>query len=164
MNWYVIYTKSRYGKAVADKLALLGIEVYCPLLKRKKLWSDRWKWVEEPLFRSYCFVSLEEKDKDLVFSVPGVVRYVYHCGQPATIREKEMNLLKKWLNEYDHDSLEAGNLNVNDRIRIRSGALLDKEAKVLVSKGNYALLLLEDIGLQVKVDLRKNIVEKLQVS
>jgi transcription antitermination factor NusG len=164
MNWYVIYTKSRYEKAVADKLALLGIEVYCPLLKRKKLWSDRWKWVEEPLFRSYCFVSLEEKDKDLVFSVPGVVRYVYHCGQPATIREKEMNLLKKWLNEYDHDSLEAGNLNVNDRIRIRSGALLDKEAKVLVSKGNYALLLLEDIGLQVKVDLRKNIVEKLQVS
>jgi transcription antitermination factor NusG len=164
MSWYVIYTKSRYEKAVADKLNLLGIEVYCPLLKRKKLWSDRWKWVEEPLFRSYCFVSLEEKDKDLVFSVPGVVRYVYHCGQPATIREKEMNLLKKWLNEYDHDSLEAGNLNVNDRIRIRSGALLDKEAKVLVSKGNYALLLLEDIGLQVKVDLRKNIVEKLQVS
>jgi transcription antitermination factor NusG len=164
MSWYVIYTKSRYEKAVADKLNLLGIEVYCPLLKRKKLWSDRWKWVEEPLFRSYCFVSLEEKDKNLVFSVPGVVRYVYHCGQPATIREKEMNLLKKWLNEYDHDSLEAGNLNVNDRIRIRSGALLDKEAKVLVSKGNYALLLLEDIGLQVKVDLRKNIVEKLQVS
>jgi transcription antitermination factor NusG len=164
MSWYVVYTKSRYEKAVADKLNLLGIEVYCPLLKRKKLWSDRWKWVEEPLFRSYCFVSLEEKDKDLVFSVPGVVRYVYHCGQPATIREKEMNLLKKWLNEYDHDSLEAGNLNVNDRIRIRSGALLDKEAKVLVSKGNYALLLLEDLGLQVKVDLRKNIVEKLQVS
>jgi transcription antitermination factor NusG len=164
MNWYVIYTKSRYEKAVADKLNLLGIEVYCPLLKRKKLWSDRWKWVEEPLFRSYCFVSLEENDKDLVFLVPGVVRYVYYCGQPATIREREMNLLKKWLNEYDHDSLEAGNLNVNDKIRIRSGVLLDKEAKVLVSKGNYALLLLEDLGLQVKVDLRKNIVEKLQVS
>jgi transcription antitermination factor NusG len=164
MSWYVIYTKSRYEKAVADKLNLLGIEVYCPLLKRKKLWSDRWKWVEEPLFRSYCFVSLEENDKDLVFLVPGVVRYVYYCGQPATIREREMNLLKKWLNEYDHDSLEAGNLNVNDKIRIRSGVLLDKEAKVLVSKGNYALLLLEDLGLQVKVDLRKNIVEKLQVS
>ena len=164
MNWYVIYTKSRYEKAVADKLNLLGIEVYCPLLKRKKLWSDRWKWVEEPLFRSYCFVQLEDKDRDSIFSVPGVVRYVYHCGQPATIREKEMNLLKKWLNEYDHDSLEAVNLNVNDRIRIRSGALLDKEAEVLESKGHYALLLLEDLGLQVKVDLRKNIVEKLQVS
>jgi transcription antitermination factor NusG len=164
MSWYVIYTKSRYEKAVADKLNLLGIEVYCPLLKRKKLWSDRWKWVEEPLFRSYCFVQLEDKDRDSIFTVPGVVRYLYHCGKPAIIREKEMDLLKKWLNEYDHDSLEAGNLNVNDRIRIRSGALLDKEAKVLVSKGNYALLLLEGLGLQVKVDLRRNIIEKLQVS
>ena len=164
MNWYVIYTKSRYEKAVADKLSLLGIEVYCPLLKRKKLWSDRWKWVEEPLFRSYCFVSLEEKDKDLVFSVPGVVRYVYHCGQPATIREKEMNLLKSWLMEYDHDSIETTNLNVNDQIRIRSGALIDKEAQVLESKGNYALLLLKDLGLQVRVDLRKNVIEKLIAS
>jgi transcription antitermination factor NusG len=164
MNWYVIYTKSRSEKAVADKLSLLGIEVYCPLLKRKKLWSDRWKWVEEPLFRSYCFVSLDEKDRELVFSVPGVVRYVYHCGQPATIREKEMNLLKSWLMQYEHESIEATNLNVNDRIRIRSGALIDKEAEVLHSKGNFALLLLEDLGLQVRVDLRKNIVEKIPVS
>ncbi|MDP2414353.1 UpxY family transcription antiterminator [Daejeonella sp.] len=164
MNWYVLYTKSRNEKAVADKLALSGIEVYCPLLRRKKLWSDRWKWVEEPLFRSYCFVRLEDKDRDTVFSVPGIVRYVYHCGKPAIIRSKEMDLLKSWLMQYDHDTIIAENLNVSDRIRIRSGALMDKEAEVLESKGNYALLLLEDLGLQVKVDLRKNIVEKLQVS
>ena len=73
-----------------------------------------------------------------------------------------MDLLKSWLAEYYHDNIQTGNLNVNDRIRIRSGALIDKEAEVLESKGNYALLLLEDLGLQVKVDLRKNIVEKLQ--
>ena len=164
MNWYVLYTKSRYEKAVADKLALSGVEVYCPLLKRKKLWSDRWKWVEEPLFRSYCFVSLENQDRDRVFSVPGVVRYVYHCGKPAVIRDKEMDLLKSWLMQYDHDSIVSENLNVNDRIRIRSGVLMDKEAEILESKGNYALLLLEDLGLQVRVDLRKNIVEKIQVS
>jgi transcription antitermination factor NusG len=164
MRWYVLYTKSRCEKAVADKCTQLGIEVFCPLLKRNKLWSDRWKWVEEPLFRSYCFVSLEDKERDSVLRIPGVVRYVFHCGKPATIREKEMNLLKNWLLEYDHDSIEAGNLNANDRIRILSGALMDKEAEVLESKGNYVLLLLEDLGLQVKVDLRKNIVEKIQVS
>ena len=164
MNWYVIYTKSRYEKAVADKLALFGIEVYCPLLKIKKLWSDRWKWVEEPLFRSYCFVRLEDKNRDRIFTVHGVVRYVYHCGKLAIIRDKEMDLLKNWLMQYDHDSILSETLNVNDRIRIRSGALMDKEAEVLESKGHYALLLLEDLGLQVKVDLRKNIIEKLLVS
>jgi transcription antitermination factor NusG len=164
MNWHVLYTKSRCEKAVADKLSLCGIEVYCPLLRRKKLWSDRWKLVEEPLFKSYCFVRLEDKDRDRIFTVPGVVRYVYHCGKPAVIREKEMDLLKSWLMQYDQNTILAENLNTNDRIRIRSGALIDKEAEVLESKGNYALLLLEDLGLQVKVDLRKNIVEKIQVS
>lgn len=149
---------------VADKIAKAGIEVFCPLLKRKKLWSDRWKWVEEPLFRSYCFVRLKDSERDQIFSVPGVVRYVFHCGKPAIIREKEMNLLKSWLIEYDHESIQAESLNVNDRIRIRSGALMDKEAEVLERKGNYVLLLLEDLGLQVRVDLRKNIVEKLQAS
>ena len=161
MNWYVIYTKSRYEKAVSEKLALSGIEVYCPLLKRKKLWSDRWKWVEEPLFRSYCFVHIDEKEKDKVFSVQGVVRYVYHCGRPAIVRDMEMELLKNWLMQFDHESIVIDNLNVNDRIRIRSGALIDKEAKVVESKGSYAILFLEDLGLQVRVDLRKNLVEKI---
>ena len=164
MNWYVLYTKSRFEKSVSEKLGLLGIEVYCPILKRKKLWSDRWKLVEEPLFRSYCFVQLEDKDNDNVFNVPGVVRYVYHCGRPAIIREKELDLFKSWLMQYDHDSILSETLNASDRIRIRSGALMDKEAEVLESKGNYALLLLEDLGLQVKVDLRNNIIEKIQVS
>lgn len=164
MNWFVIYTKSRSEKMVADKLTKAGIEVFCPLLKRRKLWSDRWKWVEEPLFKSYCFVRLEDSDRNKVFSVPGVVRYVYHCGKPAIIRDKEMNLLKNWLIEYDHECIQTENLHVNDRIRIRSGALMEKEAEVLERKGNFALLLLEDMGLQVRVDLRKNIVEKLQAS
>jgi transcription antitermination factor NusG len=162
MNWYVLYTKSRSEKSVADKLSLSGFEVYCPILKRKKQWSDRWKWVEEPLFRSYCFVQVSDIDREKVLNVQGVVRYVFHCGKPALIREKEMNLLKSWLMQYDHESIEATHLNVKDRIRIRSGALMDKEAEVLESKGNYALLLLEDLGLQVRVDLRKNIVEKIK--
>jgi transcription antitermination factor NusG len=162
MNWYVLYTKSRSEKSVADKLSLSGFEVYCPILKRKKQWSDRWKWVEEPLFRSYCFVQVSDIDREKVLNVQGVVRYVFHCGKPAVIREKEMNLLKSWLMQYDHESIEATHLNVKDRIRIRSGALMDKEAEVLESKGNYALLLLEDLGLQVRVDLRKNIVEKIK--
>ena len=162
MNWYVLYTKSRCEKAVAEKLALTGVEVYCPLLKKKKLWSDRWKWVEEPLFRSYCFVYVDEKEREKVFSVSGVVRYLYHCGKPAIVRHQEMELLKNWLMEYDHESIEACSFNARDKIMIRSGALMDKTAEVLESRGNYATLYLEDLGLQVKVDLRKNIVEKLK--
>lgn len=164
MNWHVIYTKSRSEKLVAEKLAQLGIEVYCPVLKLKKRWSDRYKLVEEPLFRSYCFVRISAADREKVFGVPAVVRYVFHCSKPAIIRDKEMEQLKSWLMDYEHESIEVRGLKANDQIVLKSGALMDKEALVLENKGNYATLYLKDMGVQVKVDLRKNIVERLKAS
>lgn len=161
MNWYVLYTKSRCEKAVAEKLALSGVEVYCPLLKKKKLWSDRWKWVEEPLFRSYCFVHLKDAERDKVFSVSGVVRYLYHCGKPAIVRTSEIELLKNWLDEYCHESIESLGFQRNDKVFLRSGVLINHKAEVLSSTRNYIFLFLESLGIQIKVDLRKNIVEKL---
>lgn len=161
MNWFVIYTKSRYEKVVAEKLQALGIRVYCPMLKTKRRWSDRWKWVEEPLFRSYCFVCLSDSERDEVFNVSGVVRYLYHCGRPAIVREKEIELLKDWLNEYNHESFESFEYQAKDKVILRTGVLMDQKAEVIISSGNYITLKLESLGLQIRVDLRKNIVEKL---
>lgn len=161
MNWYVLYTRSRYEKAVAEKLASAGMEGYCPVLKTKKRWSDRYKWIEEPLFRSYCFVRIDDKEREKALWIPGVVKYLYHCGKPAVIREKDMEVVKSWLMNYDHDTIEVINLSEKDRIQIRSGALIGHTAEVLESKGNYALLYLESLSTKVKIDLRKNIVEKV---
>lgn len=161
MSWHVIYTKSRSEKSAAEKLSQAGFEVYCPVLKTKKLWSDRWKWVEEPLFRSYCFINVEDSQREKALFIPGVVKYVFHCGKPAIIRDREMDTLKNWLEQYDHESLSTGTYNTNDRIRFKSGALMDKEGAVIEARGNYATLYLEDLALQVKVDLRKNLVEKV---
>lgn len=161
MNWYVIYTKSRFEKAVSEKLEASGICVYCPMLKTKRRWTDRWKWVEEPLFRSYCFVYLDDKDRDTVFEVPGVVRYIHHCGKPAVVREKEIELLKSWLSEYSHEGIESVGYQTNEKVIIRTGILMDHRANVISSSGNYITMKLESLGLQIRVDLRKNIVEKL---
>ena len=164
MNWHVIYTKSRSEKLVAEKLSQLGFEVYCPVLKLKKRWSDRYKLVEEPLFRSYCFIRISATEREKVFRFPAVIRYVFHCGKPAIIRDKEMEQLKSWLMDYEHESIEVRGLNANDQIVLNSGPLMDNQALVLENKGNYAILYLKDMGVQVKVDLRKNIVEKLKAS
>ena len=161
MKWYVIYTKPRFEKVVAEKLALAGVDVYCPLLKMKKRWSDRWKWVEEPLFRSYCFVRVDESDKNKVLTINGVVRYLYHCGKPAIVRDKEIELLKDWLGQFNHDSIQSSVFNTRDKVQLKSGPLMDQKAEVLNSGGNYLMLRLETLGLQIKVDLRSNIVEKI---
>lgn len=75
MNWYVIYTKPKWEKKVAEQLADAGIECYCPLITQVRQWSDRKKKVVVPLFNSYVFVRLEDCDRNLVFQSPGAVRY-----------------------------------------------------------------------------------------
>ena len=61
-SWYALYVKSRAEKKVAADLSANSIEYYLPLQKVLKQWSDRKKWVEEPLFRSYVFVRIISDD------------------------------------------------------------------------------------------------------
>lgn len=161
MKWHVLYTKSRTEKAVAAKLDSMGIEVYCPVLKTKRRWSDRWKWVEEPLFGSYCFVRLAENERDIVFTVKGVVRYLFYCGKPAVVRQEEIELLKRWLNEYDHNQISTKAFTPTDKVVLKSGALIDQTAEVVRNEGNFLMLKLDDLGMMIKVDLRENAVEKI---
>ena len=57
-KWFVVYTKSRCEKKVADLLTKKGIENYCPLNRVQKQWSDRKKIILAPLFTSYVFVRI----------------------------------------------------------------------------------------------------------
>ncbi|MEO6221006.1 MAG: transcription termination/antitermination NusG family protein, partial [Ginsengibacter sp.] len=50
-TWYVVYTRPRWEKKIAENLLRLGIEHYCPLNKVTRQWSDRKKKVLEPLFK-----------------------------------------------------------------------------------------------------------------
>ncbi|CAN0601278.1 unnamed protein product, partial [Ectocarpus sp. 12 AP-2014] len=61
-NWYVLYVKPKNEKKVAERLLSHQIEVYCPMIKEVKQWSDRKKTIEVPLFKSYVFVQIAESD------------------------------------------------------------------------------------------------------
>ena len=75
-KWISIYTKSRHEKVVAKKLVENGFEVYLPMLREKRKWSDRKKWVEFPLFKSYMFVKTEIKESISIVKVPNVVKII----------------------------------------------------------------------------------------
>ena len=77
MNWLVLYTKPHFEIKVAQILNSLGITAYCPTLKLIKQYSDRKKKAETPLLRSYVFVQIDDKERNRVFSVPGVIRYLF---------------------------------------------------------------------------------------
>ncbi|GAB3258003.1 UpxY family transcription antiterminator [Larkinella harenae] len=164
MPWFVIYTKSRSEKLVADGIQKKGIEVYCPLRKVKRKWSDRYKIIEEPLFRSYCFVKLEDRERSQVFGVPGFVRYLFWLNKPAIVREEEIEQIKKMLNDFDHETIQVHQFEVADKVRIDSGAFMKQEGEIVAQQGKKLTLHLESLGIYLSVDASKTKVDRLPKS
>ena len=148
MNWYALYTKPRSEKKVADKLAQSGIEVYCPMVIQIKQWSDRKKKTETPLIPSYVFVNIEEKNRNNVFDIPGVVRYLFWLGKPAIIREVEILALKESLKE-TLSSVEIADYKTGDTINIPEGPFKGQEGIIKEVKKNKLQLVLKELGMLI---------------
>jgi transcription antitermination factor NusG len=151
MNWYALYTKPRWEQKVAKELEKRDIEVYCPTITEVKQWSDRKKKVTSPLFKSYVFVYLEEKNRSQVFDVPGAVQYIFWLGKPAIIRQEEITTIKNWLEEDDVESVEVSHLSPGDRLTIAEGSFKGKEAVVQKVGKKRLKLVLKSLGLVVNV-------------
>lgn len=87
-KWYALYTRAKWEKKVVALLDKKNITNYCPLNRVHKQWSDRKKVMYEPLFRSYVFVYITEKEKLTTRDTDGVLHFVMHEGKPAVIREE----------------------------------------------------------------------------
>ncbi|MFL5772769.1 MAG: UpxY family transcription antiterminator [Flavisolibacter sp.] len=145
-RWYAIYTRPRWEKKVNSLLSEKGIESYCPLNKVRREWSDRIKTVEEPLFKSYVFVKIDEADRSNVRMTTGVVNFVYWNGKPAVIREKEIQTIKRFLNEYEQVEVVKMDFAVEDRVRVTSGPMMDQEGKVMELKNKTAKVCIDSLG------------------
>ena len=148
MPWFVIYTKSRNEKKVAELLQKNGVEVFCPIVKLKKNWSDRKKIVETPLFNSYVFVNLSEKDRNVVFNVPGVIRYVFWLKKPAVARDSEIESLKAVLND-TMDSFSIENYQIGDTVKISEGVFKGLDGVIEKQSNNKLHVILENVGIKI---------------
>ena len=98
-RWYALYTRSRHEKKVDYQLREKGIESYLPLQRVLRKWSDRKKWVEEPLFRCYVFVHVDPANRLRALQTFGVVRFVTFSDEPAVVRDDEIENIRRILRE-----------------------------------------------------------------
>ena len=94
LQWIAVRSKPRAEKVTFDQLTKKGIDAYLPLVKERRKWSDRKKWVELPLFSSYLFVKLELKNSIYVLQTHGVSSIVKFNGTIATVQESVVNSIR----------------------------------------------------------------------
>ena len=161
-NWYAIYTSSRTEKKVSERLSNRGIEVYCPFRKELRIWSDRKKKVEVPVFPSYVFVKVDELGRLKVLETPGVVNFVFWLGKPAIIRESELNAIRSFLNEHETANSRSIEIKLGQEVKIAVGQFQNRDGIVTEIRNTSVVLRLEGLGFELYAEVQKNQVEKVK--
>lgn len=160
-KWYVVYTRPRWEKKVAALLQDKGIEYYCPLNKVQKQWSDRKKFVMEPLFKGYVFVSINETLKWDVKLVDGILNFVYWLGKPAVVKQTEIETIQKFLQEFEDIDVVNTRPEAEDQVIVKQGILMHYKGIVIDVIGNKARVNIESMGLQLSATFDVKNLEKI---
>lgn len=162
-NWFVFYTKSRQEKKVEQLLTKRGYEVFLPLQKVMRQWSDRKKKVEVPLFNSYIFVNESEDKIPVILQTPGMAWNIRHNDRPAVLHPKEYEMIHRFLDSglfVESGSVE--DFKQGDAVEIIDGPLKGLKGSVVrTSDGDKFSVTLESIGHSLKVTLDPIVLKKL---
>jgi transcription elongation factor/antiterminator RfaH len=141
MPWYALYTRPRHEKQVFQELSNKQIEAFLPTYKVRRRWSDRYKIVEEPLFKNYLFVNVDFNTRYYDTLRPyGAVGFITFDGKPAQIPQEEIDAIRRLVESelpYDpHPYLKVGR-----KVRVRSGPLQGCEGILTRKKGLARLVI-----------------------
>ncbi len=139
-NWYALYTRFRHEKKVEYQLQQKGIETYLPIRSMLRKWSDRKKWISEPLFHCYIFIYSDVKERFDAIRSYGAVRIISFAGQPAVVKEHEINYIKSILSEIP-DATPCYDIPVGSRVKIRRGPLAGVEGILTESKNKNRMII-----------------------
>jgi transcription antitermination factor NusG len=164
-KWYVIYTKSRHEKMLADKLQGMGYEVYLPLIKTPSIRQDRKKTIEKPLFNSYIFIK-ETIDLEPLRIFSGFVSYLQYNGKPAVVYQYEIDIIKSII-QYGYDvelsEIERKPLQTGNKVLVISGHLkgLEGELNQLINP-EWVFVHFEKFNASMRVKLPAKILKVIE--
>jgi len=144
LHWYAVYTHPRAEKKLRDQLAKKNIETYLPLTKTRKKWSDRYTWVEEPVFASYIFVRIDfVKDSLAVLRLPQSVKFIGTEGTPTVVSDDDIELLRLAVENFAESLVirDTATLTVGQKVRVIDGPFAGKEATVERVQGKALVVL-----------------------
>ena len=140
LPWYALQVRTRYERAVAGYLTGLDYEWFLPVCKDRKLWSDRIKQVETPLFPGYLFCRFDVQKRLPILKIPGVVQIVGYNRQPISVDESEIAAIQT-LVASGVPNQPCSFVEIGDRVQIESGPLRGLQGILAESRGRHKFVL-----------------------
>jgi len=121
-KWIAVYTRPRHEKTVEQELINKGFETYLPILRERRKWSDRKKWVEFPMFRSYVFTRITFNEVIPVLEIIGVVKIIKFGNKPAIVQDVHIEGIKLMI-EGGYNPQATDYFLRGDHVEVRDGPL-----------------------------------------
>ena len=154
-SWIAVYTRPRSEKAVLGQYQRSGIEAYVPLVKTRRKWSDRYRWVELPLIPSYVFAHLASTQYHRIYEAFGVIRPVMFHGRVAQVQQSEIDLLQKGTEIPDTKVVSTDQFQPGELISINSGLFAGYRGRVLRVDGDCSVAVeIGELGYSVVLKTR----------
>ena len=157
-QWYAFYVKPRHEKKASGRLGDY-FEIYCPLKEERVQWSDRWKTVTRPYITGYIFARVTEKERLELLNDPSLFRTVCWKGQPAVIREEEIDAMKRIIGDPNVEDLSLEPLSPGDRVEVNGGKLARVNGVVVKMKGSRAVLRIESLNCNMMFTVKRSLLK-----
>lgn len=145
-----------------ERIVDMGVEAYLPLITRMKKWSDRMKKVEEPLFKSYLFVRVEEKHHFDILSIPGVTKFVSFERKAVVVPENQINAIKKYCGDYNEkeEDVKTTELHEGQLVRIIAGEMTGLVGRLaFINNKKRLVVYIEAVGHYLPINVARTRVE-----
>jgi transcription antitermination factor NusG len=125
-KWHIVFTKPRREKKVVELLEKKKIKSYCPENKVSSAFTNHKVVTVEPLFPSYVFVHISESQLNDVLKTNGVINVMYWLKQPAVVPERDIEVIRYFLSEYQNLLVEKTEIRMSEPASISKGSLVRK--------------------------------------
>jgi len=134
VSWYALTTRPQHEKSAAQALLIRGFQVFLPLHKSRRQWSDRKKTLELPLFPGYVFCRFTPEQRLKVVTSPNVTAVVGIGKRPCPVADVEIQAIQTMVGS--GLPLEPWQfLEIGQKVRIEGGSL-DGLSGILVQERN----------------------------
>ncbi len=153
--WYAVHTKPHSEVSACTSLDRLGVEVFLPMLRERKLLHGKCYPASSPLFPRYLFAKFDVSSHLRAVTYARGVKSIVTFGRgPSMVDESIIHAIQNQLTEGVIE-LSADRFSVGQVVRIQEGPLCGLEAvfQKKLDGTSRAVLFLKAMSFQARVIL-----------
>jgi transcriptional antiterminator RfaH len=151
-RWWAVYTKSRQEKALARQLESLEVPFYLPQVPHESLIRGRRHTSLLPLFSGYLFLFGDDNERIKALGTKRVSHML--CAVDAQAMTRDLINIRTLIESGAPLTVES-RLEPGRPVRVKSGALMGMEGRIVARRAGHALLVVVRFlqqGVSVQID------------